>query len=130
MAILATRKTGNWFLDALRSPDNIFGMGAATSGIKMSTKLIVAGAGVGAVGIASFLGGQKLSQDAALKQTAKTGDYNITAQPGSTVNLNQPATGAISQKETSTQNATQIDAGGISTILLIVAAIAALSILK
>lgn len=139
MAILATRKTGNWLLDSLRSPENILGTGIvgypswaypAKSGIKMSTKIIAAGAGVAAVGVASFLGGQKISQDAALKQTAKTGDYYITAQPGSSVNLTNPTTGSIQQKETSTQAATQLDTGGITTILLVVAAIAALSIFK
>ena len=137
MAMLATRKTGNPIIDWMRSPQQIMGMvtpypswAYPAAGMKLGTKLLIAGAGVGAVGVASYLGGSKIAQDAALKQTAKTGDYFITAQPGSTVNLTNPTTGAIQQKETSTQSATQIDTGGITTILLVVAAVAALSILK
>lgn len=92
--------------------------------LKLSTKLIAAGAVVAGAGVYSYL--QKNGIQQAQTQKAETGGYTITAQPGSTVNIEKPTTGAIDQA--ATQTATQMDMSWM--LILGIIAIGGLMLLK
>lgn len=92
--------------------------------LKLGTKLLIAGTAV--AGVAAYSYFQKNGIQQAQTQKAETGGYTITAQPGSTVNIEKPTTGAVEQAQTAT--ATQTD---MSWLLIIgIIAIGGLMLLK
>jgi len=128
MQLAASKKTGNWLWDVLRSPDvSLMPTGAILGApMKVGTKVLIAGSAVAATAAYSYF--QKNGIGQTQKQDATTGGYVITAQPGSTVNIDKPTTGAIDQKQEAT--ATQLETGGIMSILMVAAVIVVLMMFK
>jgi hypothetical protein len=121
--LAGSKKTGNWLVDMLRSPDvSLMPGGAVLAPMKIGTKLLIAGSAVGAAAAYSYFQKNGIGQT----QQAATGGYTITAQPGSTVNIEKPTTGSIEQK----QAATQIDTSSIMSILMIGAVVMILMMFK
>lgn len=122
--LAGSKKTGNILWDILRSPDTSLMPGGAilAAPMKIGTKLLIAGSAVGATAAYSYFQKNGIGQS----QQAATGGYTITAQPGSTVNIEKPTTGSIDQK----QEATQIDTSGLMSILMIGAVVMVLMMFK
>jgi len=124
MQLAGTKKTGNWLWDTLRSPEMIMPGGAIFAPMKIGTKVALAATAIGATAAFSYF--QKNGIGQTQKQAAATGGYTITAQPGSTVNIEKPTTGAIEQAQT----AQAVDTGGIMSILMVAAVVVVLMMFK
>jgi hypothetical protein len=128
MQLAASKKTGNWLWDTLRSPDvSLMPSGAILAApLKIGTKVLIAGSAVAATAAYSYFQKNGIGQDQ--KQKATTGDFIINAEPGSTVRIDKPTTGSIDQSQAAT--ATQLETGGIMSILMIAAVIVVLMMFK
>jgi len=130
MQLATSKKTGNVLWDFFRDPMTTLMPGGAilATPLKLGTKLVIAGGAVAATAAYSYFQKNGIGQTQEQKQAATTGGYTITAEPGSTVNIEKPTTGAIDQSQAATQTATQID---MSWLLIIgIIAIGGLMLLK
>lgn len=134
MMLAGSKKTGNILWDTLRSPDvSLMPTGAFLSTpMKLGTKLLLAGSAVAAVGAASYMGGQKQALSSSQKAIAAAPtNYNFYQTPGGgAMTINQPSGGVASTDQKTNQTATQLETGGIMSILMIAAVVMVLMMFR